>query len=208
MIVRSGASTARATVDATSTALRGTLYDASGAELAPGGPSSYVAPINMVASANIAGAWFSLRMDPNGTKSGYVRRVVLAVMVVTAGGGTSSPNLKRFNGATPTGFNAVTVVKKNNSYGASSTVGVRISDGSAALTTTGTSSEAIAAQMRAGNASTTGLDWAADVTSIDFELNGGYGDQPEFVLAPGEGIFLSGATINLSYCGFVEWDER
>lgn len=194
--IQSGAGVDVATVDPSSKALRVTLYNPDGATHDKEFTGNYSVPVEVIPTTLTDGTtYFSMRNL--GTKDCWLHKIRVKLgFSGTAAASRSLFQLRRFSGATPTGGTALTPVKFDNTYPASSMTDIRYAPGG--LTTTGCvfeqRFETVGVTNQLNNDQAAGID---------------FGDH-KFLLAPGEGIAVSayGAVVlGAWHIGQVSWDE-
>lgn len=202
--IKSGATSDELTIDSTGAA-RFTLYDTAGNELNAPVSGSYLANINFRHTAADAANSTMWTMRNGATKTVYIRTIFLTTAFDgTAAASTLRYSVQRFTTATPTGGSAITIIKKNNSFGASTVADIRQGG---PLTTTSVVFENDAMTFGMPISVTNGIIW-----------NQVYLDQPNqtyanFELAANEGLAIrvnsaQAAVIGWGMYGFVEWHER
>jgi len=207
--IKSGATSDLWTIDPTSKAGRVTLYDSSGNEVAkPPGTGSYILQIPNGRITAAIGAGSTLWAMRNGaTKTLSIRRVLLTIGFDGTGVATTSLfELVRFSTAAPTGGTAITanVVKKKNSYGASTLADARFNSG-AALSVVSVVFEAAFGMWGVPRGAT------GAVATVDARWRTGLESYDTFNLAINEGIAIRctvATVIGDSFKGMIEWDEN
>jgi hypothetical protein len=209
----SGAAANVLTVDPTSLAARGTLYDSAGKELYPVPTGAYMLAIvngRQTVAATAAGMFFAMRNSLTGVTL-YIRRVTLTVGFDGAPVATTSRwDLAKFAGATPSGGTSISLpggaIKKRTTYGSSNLLDARYITGTAGgLTTTNITVETAIDSMGVPR----GTAFATATYIREFGDAGAHVND-RFEIAPGEGLcIVAGITgvVGDSFQGSVEWDE-
>jgi hypothetical protein len=199
-VIQGGTSGAIMDVGSTSKGAYVELVDASGRKWAP--VESYMAQIDITPATTLSDGTTYWTMRNTGAKLVLIRRLELILAFTgTAAASVSSYRIERFSGATPTGGTAITIVKKKNSFTASTVGDIRTAP--AGLTTTSVVFEA---------GGMTRVMHMNQLQHIAFDLSfTGEGEVPKFELASGEGLAIraNGTLVaGTRMVGCISWDER
>jgi hypothetical protein len=186
-------------------ALRTITYDSDGYEARPIMRGGYMLPVihQRLSAALVAGATiWTMRNGTNYLIS--IRRIFLALgFSGTAAATTSSYQLYRFSGATPTGGIGLTVVKRSSSYPSTSVIDARFNY-AASLGVAGVVFETAFAAC--------GVQRQVSATQLfDMDYSNVFGgDRINLRLAPNEGLAIkidNTGVIGDTIGGFVDWNE-
>src|ERR1043166_4867872 len=204
-----GTSGIDAEVDTTSKALRSTLYDSAGNEIASPPAGSYIAQIDLRPGAITVGSTTTLWSMRNGaTKTCFLRRIFAqgSVNPTTAAASSWYYALARFSTATPSGGSAATALKKRTGYSNSTVADVRqiASGATGGLTITSVVFESNFSIWTGPRS-----DAAAVVLDMNFYTSANERFN-SFELAPNEGLAILAPVNNVVagdfLTGHIEWD--
>lgn len=198
--IKSGATADKWTIDPTSKAGRVTLYRSDGTEVYPV-YASYLVRIEVIPTTlTAATTYFTMRNL--GTKRAFIRKIELKMgFSGTVAASRSLFEIERFSTATPTAGTALTALKKDNTYAASSVTDIRYAPGG--LTTTSVVFEAPFHLTGITNQLT--VDHSQDMEYV------GDGEIGKLVLAVNEGLCIRANTaivLGAYLIGSITWDER
>lgn len=203
--IQSGVTADLLTIDPTSKAARVTPYDSSANEYSPFPTGAYALPVNIRQTAATVANSTVWTMRNGASKKMFLRRILLQILFdgTAAAATTLKYMLARFSAATPTGGTALTAVKMQSTFPATTLADARFLD--TGLTTTGITFETEWATLAIPASVTNG------VVHVPIPFIGSNEAKEPFVLAPNEGLAIrlqNAAVIGQGISGSIHWDER
>jgi len=199
-VIKSGVDATLWTIDPTSKAGRVTQYETDGQLINKEYAGCYRTPIEIVPTTLTLGTTY-FTMRNLGTRRAWIVRLELKTgFSGTAAATRSLYEIERFSAATPTGGTALTAIKNDNTFSASSLTDIRFAP--AGLTTTGVTFEQ--RWHMTGNTNQLNVDMGQDFTPAADE-------RQKFQLAVNEGLAIRANTAIVagSYLiGSIQWCER